>query len=560
MQAEGSTQERLDQIVAHLPRGWDFEQDLLVLCGRGWEEDSKLLLENGQERVFVWLPGGAGADGLHPRARVLRSERDILQETMALTGALPQRLNVRRSSDPALPAGFDQALAKRLEDAIRSKRLQMRTVGLLGMTWLSQSLANLGHVARHPSIAALRGRFAKKPCVLVSPGPSLDKNIALLAELKGKALIVSGTHVMGALQKAGVTPDILMAADAGDLERHLVDVDLTGVSACAVAATCRDAMFRLDVPHTFTFAGNGQADHWIYEQVGESARLETGGSVACSAFSLALELGCDPIALVGQDLSFPDGRYYAAGSVDGDARVELQEDGGFYLRKPVGATGIGSRLEDGSLRFTKDQQSFEVPGYGGGVVRTSTTFFTFLRWFETITSDVREHTLVLNCTEGGARIPGMEEVPLALLVQECSTESLDLDVTLNAACAEHRPERRREVLATYMTACRDGLERIEGQARECLELATLAVRDPKKLPKLQEVEARMVAELAEVKFFALFDQPEILAAKEAVRTATRVQESLAAARRLYRAVLRGVEVLREPIAAALAGLACPEPD
>ena len=52
-----------------------------------------------------------------------------------------------------------------------------------------------------------------------------------------------------------------------------------------------------------------------------------GGSVATSAFSLALRWRCDPIIFLGLDLSFPGGQYYVATSSDGAARAEVDAKG-----------------------------------------------------------------------------------------------------------------------------------------------------------------------------------------------------------------------------------------
>jgi hypothetical protein len=48
--------------------------------------------------------------------------------------------------------------------------------------------------------------------------------------------------------------------------------------------------------------------------VGERGRMTTGLSVAHTAFYLARAMGCDPIVLVAQDLSFSGGRTHASGT------------------------------------------------------------------------------------------------------------------------------------------------------------------------------------------------------------------------------------------------------
>jgi len=55
-------------------------------------------------------------------------------------------------------------------------------------------------------------------------------------------------------------------------------------------------------------------------------QLPAGATVAHLAYYLGRYLGCDPVVLVGQDLGFTDGQYYAAGAAIHDVWApELNE-------------------------------------------------------------------------------------------------------------------------------------------------------------------------------------------------------------------------------------------
>ena len=69
----------------------------------------------------------------------------------------------------------------------------------------------------------------------------------------------------------------------------------------------------------FWMSSNGQLDGWLGDLIGEHPLVGGGGSVATSALNLALRWGCDPIAVVGLDLSFAGGKYYVDTSCDGGA-------------------------------------------------------------------------------------------------------------------------------------------------------------------------------------------------------------------------------------------------
>jgi len=540
----------LERLAASLPAGWDPGRDLVVCVGRGHDRDVETLLENGQGRVIVWLPKEASAAALHPRATVVTDAAELLAAVLALPGAAPQRASVRRSKDPWIAPGLDEEIARRVQQALHSKRLQHVTVDRSGATWLRQSLESADLVARIPSIEALRGAFAKRACVLVSPGPSLEKNVRRLVDLKGKALIVAGTHSLAVLRRAGVAPDVVVASDPGDLTRHFEPHDLEGVSAAVLATVCRREMFELPVPLCFAFAGNGPADQWLFDLLGEEARLPSGGSVACSQLSLALHLDCDPIVLVGQDLAFSEGRYYARGGVDGEATVVASDEGRFFLKKPAGSSGIGTPMKDGTLQFTKAQRWVEVPGYDGGTVRTSESFRAFLTWFEAIAASERERRLLVNATEGGARIEGMERLPLARVAEVCAPERVDAAAVLAAAGAAVDPEARAARLGAELgkrSELVDACLQLAGRA----EAATLqALSNPRTLPALETIERELARRLADLRFVSVAAQGELHRAQEAARAARSPAAALQATLGVHRAARRALELVREPLRAA----------
>jgi hypothetical protein len=268
----------------------------------------------------------------------------------------------------------------------------------------------------------------------------------------------------------------------------------------------------------------------------------TGGSVACSMFSLALHLGCDPIVLVGQDLSFTE-RFYAAENLDGDARVEPEADGSFRLIKPVGATGIGVRLDDGRVQFVPAQQQLEVDGWAGGRVRTTPQLKAFLDWFENVAPTLGSARLV-NATEGGARIRGFEHLPLRE-VSAAWNAPLEVEPVLERASEGLDVPSRRRTLSSWAERTLRALEDCTRLARQCRTLA-----ESSSLPELARREKKLSAALRAAPLISLVAQDEIIRAREAARTASALDTNLQAARTLYAIVERAGPLLTEPLRAA----------
>lgn len=539
--ARGTGGERAAQPGLVLPPTWDGARDVLLWIGPPGPG-----LPSGA-RVFVVRPEAAGVscDGM----RIVRTGAELFQAVISLQGVPPRHALVHRTADVA--PELQREYSTTLGNALRSRAMQQKTLQDAGPTWLLQGLANLPALAAQPSIEALRGAFAGRPCVLVSPGPSLSRNVAALRALSERALILSGTHALSALARAGVTPHFVLCADPGDLSRHWAGLELSGVEALVVGATCRADTFALPARRRFVFASNGALDAWLFEALGATPGLATGGSVACSLYSFALHLGCDRIAFVGQDLSFTEERFYAAEGLDGDAAVVPAGADEFVLVKPAGATGIGTPLDDGRLQFTIPQRILEVPGWAGGTVRTTAQLKAFLDWFESVAPGLKGSARVMNCTEGGAHIGGMEHLPLA-------EATADWDALPPIAPVLERAQRggdvqdRRARLRAWARTTAAALDTCVGAARRCHALSTRAQADAQVLAR---AEKRLAEALRGAPLVSLVAQKEIGAARERARLARTLAENLAAARELYAVVERAGALLAEPLRAAGRALA-----
>jgi hypothetical protein len=538
-----------------LPEGWDLARDLVVIVGSGAAAFAEAFLRVGQVRLFAYRPPDSPAEPLPAGVSVVTGFSELFGALVALPGEIPQHIVLPKTTDPGVTPEMHRGVGEEVKRALESRRLQAVTVAKSGPAWLLHGIENLDAIARIPSVEALNGAFPGVPCIIASPGPSLSRNIAQLPSLRERALLMSGTHCLSALHRLGLTPDIVIAADAGDLARHYKGVDASSTGALIVSATCRAESYRLPARQRASFAGNESIDDWIYECLGEDAGLATGGSVACSEFSLARRMGCDPIVFVGQDLSFSEGRYYAEECGDGDSRVALGDDGAsFFLRKPAGEEEIGALLPDGSRRFSFEQEVVRVRGYHGGEVSTSLSFRVFLSWFEAEAQAIRGKVRVQNCTEGGAFIEGMEHLPLATAAAAFPDRDLEVTAVLERTLGGAPVDDRRSRLAHRVGEMVASLDPCLEISRRCASLAERALRDQRALEKLGRAEKELQRALRPVPLFNLFAQGEIIEAQEEGRKATDLRSRLAASRTLFRVVERAVHSLREPLVQAQARL------
>ncbi len=527
--------------------GWDHARDVLVVAGEGDPGLYRALLDVGQARVVEF---GTALHGVAPPpAPYVRAETplELYRAVLAFPGDPPANANVRRQPGARLPDGLIADLTRALRGAVQSHGVFRRTVDRHTPIWAKQGIANLARMAELPTVGALAGSFAGRPCVIVSPGPSLAKNIHLLREVSGRALVMTGSHALAALQTAGVVPDLVVVSDPLYLPRHFAGFDTTAPSSLVFDAVVNPKHYAFPARRIFTFSSHEAVDTWIFGAMGETAELDTGGSVACSELSLAIAMGCDPIALVGQDLALPDGRYYVDSCVDGGARVEASEDGrSFTLVRPV----KDPHTDEVELIRHPDELLVPVPAIGGGSVPTSATLYTFLQWFQIAARSTEAR--VVNCTEGGAHIDGMSHSPFAEFVDALGAEGdLAVDDILDRAAAGLDVTERRGRMRDAVRQMLSGAEESVRAARVCRELAVEALAGGGDLEALSRAEARLSEALGPVAFLAMLGQERIRAAQEKGAVADTLEENLEAAIELHSVVEEAGRTTIAPLRAAL---------
>ena len=513
-----------------LPAVWDFETDLVILVGKGLGPVATLLAELGQRRIIVH-----GGEPVHGAIAVeTREEVSLAVRTMGPVA--PARFVVRGAL--GVTAELLTDLVEVVRAALSDLRIQRNTVQAFSRTWLEQGAKNLPAIASWPSVAALDGHFAGKPMIIVAPGPSLAKNIAQLCELRGRAVLACFSHSLKPVVAAGLSPDLVITVDPQDVQYHFAGCDLS--STCLVnAATAHPSLFRLGARAYLSAAGNGLIDDWIYDGLDEEALIAGGGSVATSAFSLALRWGCDPIVFVGLDLSFPGGNYYVASSVDGTARAVTDERG--HVRVEGWSKDFHAMKAHGGPSAAVER-SIELPGWHGGTVPSSFMFSMFHRWFVEKMRSVKG-TRVYNCTEGGAFVEGMRHRALADVMAELDG-TIDARGLIDAAVASVTRARRAR-LAAHVARFVRGMKRARYHAVRARRLAERDDRD--ELPK---VERALSATLSQLPFVSLLAQREIERAHVVAQHPASAERYLAASATLFDTVQSVLRVLEPALDAA----------
>ena len=530
-----------------MPPGWDPGRDVLVLVGTEVETPLAELKARGQKRIVVVDECAEGAQAVAgvlatPRREAsaeqvgdksivrCRTANEAKQAVASFEGALPA-YGITKNAGGSKELEDEVALA--VQDAAECCQSSLNTVEAFGEIWARQGIANLPNLAKWPPVHVIdRSRFVQRPLFVVGAGPSLTKNAHLLREVKGKAVIVAVSHALKALEAAGVTPDIVMALDAEDLRYHFDGCAAGKIEAIFASSTIHPGLFDIPARRFFTFAGSESMDPFLFNRLApQPPVIITGGSVGTSAVGLAAMWGCDPVVLVGMDLAFTGGRYYASTSCDGETKVAVN---GTTFQMQGFSPGYSAMESVVAMRGEpRNEPLLEAPGYYGGTVQTSTMFHVFRRWLESMGRSGKGKRQLFNCTEGGALVENWESMPLAeMIAKHVPDVQLDIGAAFDAGLAITNADARRKAVAESIALAIPALEAAGAAARECLGILAQP-RTDETSTALNAAEVRLSEAMHRVPWVTTINQINMRRSEEILDDAEDIEDAIEAARLAY---------------------------
>lgn len=261
--------------------------------------------------------------------------------------------------------------------------------------------------------------FEKVPAVLVSAGPSLDKNVQLLKEIKGKAFIVAVDAAIRVLMKEDIIPDMTVTIDPNKQYQVLYEDERVQKIPLLYSIDAKYGLTQVHKGHRFYFYLDYPFWNKIWEKYNKKyAVLETGGSVANDAFSFIRKIGFKNIILIGQDLAYTGDKVHSDNS--------------------YGA------LRDNHVR-TKGEV-FIIKDIYGNDVKTDYAMEIYRRWFEEQIK-VHKDVHVVDATEGGALIQGSEIKTFREAIDSLckSEETIDFVSKINEVNPAYSDQEIREI-------------------------------------------------------------------------------------------------------------------
>lgn len=287
---------------------------------------------------------------------------------------------------------------------------------------------------------ALVGQFHGIPAVICGAGPSLNKQLPLIKQLSGKALVFAGGSAINALNSAGIQPHIAAGIDPNlsQFER------LSKNTAYEIPFLYRNrleyhALKNIHAPRLYvTGSGGYEVAEWFDNKLGIVGQdLDEGFNVVNFCLDIARSWGCNPIIFVGMDLAFTDMESYAKGIVEQTKMTE----------------------EEMLTKTDREEAAFLKPDIYGKPVYTLWKWIAESQW---ISEFAQEHPdlKVINATEGGIGFTDVENLDFKTAIQRHLTRDYDLHSLLHGEIQNHTlPDVTPEKLRTLLEDLRDSLIR-----------------------------------------------------------------------------------------------------
>ncbi len=234
----------------------------------------------------------------------------------------------------------------------------------------------------YPALSIYKNEFKGMQAILVTAGPSLQKDIKTLKSLKDKAFICCVDTAYKTLLEAGFSPHMVVGVERTEtVINYYKDMEkYKGYDKNVLLAL--SSLTNSDVYDYVASRGKSLVHHknyTLFEYLNMDT-IQSGKGVASCALNVLNYMGFRQIYLVGQDLCFQDGKSHAEG------------DGCKWSSDNVMKSRIG---------FNK----FTAVGNNGNV-QTTDTWYKFKAVYEKDLQKINAE--VINCTVDGLKIGDIE--------------------------------------------------------------------------------------------------------------------------------------------------------
>ncbi len=307
--------------------------------------------------------------------------------------------------NPSFSLNFPKynSLYEKIDNHTASANIEGNTFLKTGNDFFTNRLRHLNSIHHNYLFDDLKGVFKGKPAIMVSAGPSLDKNIHILKKAEGKAVILAVDSALPSLIANNIMPDFVTTIDPLELIFEKVATaagKINNISLICMSWASSKMAKLFPAKKIFWCFGAKPIEQWMTNLIGCKTLTAGASTVAHLNFTSAVYMGCSPIVFMGQDLSFAQSKSHST-------------DMALPIKDIVKET------------LKNDKTTVWLDGINGGKVPSNRGFHKHKLHFEEMLK--KTEGCFINATEGGCHIKGTDVMPLQEVIDKYCLDKYCLD-------------------------------------------------------------------------------------------------------------------------------------
>ncbi|WP_025707322.1 motility associated factor glycosyltransferase family protein [Paenibacillus graminis] len=291
-----------------------------------------------------------------------------------------------------------QDIKKKFEEYSETFDSNKLTRNLFRRDWIRNSMYHMAGMLSSPSIKEFYKEYENATAVIIASGPSLQADIEWVKRIKPHALIISAGSSIQALVKNGIAPHLATLLDGGVINNK-VFADPAALKApfLFVSSSYYGISDKKDKHKIHAIVKNDEVAQYYMGIEADEAEIIPTSTVTGTAIQAAVWLGVKRIVMMGQDLSFPNKKYYA----DGVGHSELNI--------------LNAMVENSDHKLLSVQGNYNA---------TSSAFMSMKDGLEKLISSFPDIEFI-NSTRNGAVIEGTLWKPIEQVYELLAEEIID---------------------------------------------------------------------------------------------------------------------------------------
>jgi len=214
---------------------------------------------------------------------------------------------------------------KLIERNKQKEQINSNTLERFASLWLKNNCRNLEKAVLSDGIAIYQNNAKYLDAVVLAAGPSLNTIIPYLAELKKRSILICVDTALRACLKANVEPDFVILIDPQYwAAQHLAGLQAK-TSVLITEGAAYPSVFEFKCRKTVVCSSLFPLGQFFESKLGNKGKIDTGGSVATSAWDFAHFIGAQNIYFAGLDLSYPGKNTHIKGSTFEEAAHKVSD-------------------------------------------------------------------------------------------------------------------------------------------------------------------------------------------------------------------------------------------